>query len=51
MTRVRLLLALTFAVLLAGAPPVGAAAADLPLVDAVKVFAWMVPGEVRRQLE
>ena len=36
MTRVRLLIGLTFAVLLAGAPP-AAAAVDVPLVDAVKV--------------
>ena len=36
MTRVKLLIGLTFAVLLAGAPP-AAAAVDVPLVDAVKV--------------
>ncbi|MCY4508096.1 MAG: ankyrin repeat domain-containing protein [Acidobacteria bacterium] len=36
MTRVRLLLVLVFAVLLAGAPPVAAAPADVPLVAAVK---------------
>ena len=35
MTRVKLLIGLTFAVLLAGAPP-AAAAVDVPLVDAVK---------------